>query len=172
MIPSRCGRRSRFLHTLSRAAQAAFLAAAANIAMAAAPADPASQTPAPTCSAEVAGINSALQNARQPALCERCAARLAQTLGSLYANGVLPNFYRSADGANWDDPQRRPSMLSGLSLAHIGDGKDFAADIDSGYGPRGVLRLRYSAANQPLDVTTDDHRVSIPVTYCTSSDTR
>lgn len=172
MIPSRHGRRSRYLRTLSQPARAAFLAAVASVATAAALAAPDSQTAAPTCSAEVASISSALQTARLPALCERCAARLAQTLGSLYANGVWPSFYVSADSANWDDPQRRPAMLSGLSLAHIGDDKDFAADIDSGYGPRGALRLRYTAGNQPLEVTTADRRVSIPVTYCTSGGTR
>jgi hypothetical protein len=171
MIPSRYGRRSRWLRTPNQPAIAAFLAAVASVAMTAALATPAPQIAPPNCSAEVASINSALQTAHLPALCERCTARLAQTLVSLYANGTLPGFYRSADSANWDDPQRRPAMLSGLSLAHISDGKDFAADIDSGYGPRGVLRLRYTAGNRPIEVTTNDHRVSIPVTYCTSGDT-
>jgi len=124
-------------------------------------------TPPLTCDAEVVQINQALQLAHQPVLCPRCADRLARTLGSLYASGVLPNFYTSADNANWDDPQRRPAMMSGRSLARMPDGADLLADIDSGFGPRGIHQLRYTQANRPIAVTTADRGVSIPVSFCT-----
>jgi hypothetical protein len=128
------------------------------------------QQPPLTCTAEVAQINQALQRARQPGLCPKCARRLARTLESLYATGVMPNFYTSADNANWDDPLRRPAMMSGRSLARMPDGADLLADIDSGFGPRGIYRLRYTQANRPVAVTTADHSVSIPVSLCTSGD--
>ncbi|MET3229278.1 UNVERIFIED_ORG: hypothetical protein ABIC54_001452 [Burkholderia sp. 1263] len=124
-------------------------------------------TPPLTCDAEAARINQALQLAHEPALCARCAERLAQTLDSLYTRGVLPNFYTSADNADWDDPQRRPAMMSGRSLARLPDGTDLVADIDSGFGPRGIHRLRYTQANRPIAVTTVDRGVSIPVSFCT-----
>ncbi|AXL49991.1 hypothetical protein DSC91_002004 [Paraburkholderia caffeinilytica] len=124
-------------------------------------------SPALTCEVEVGRINQALQSAHQPALCERCGQRLAQTLDSLYRIGVLPTFYTSADSAGWDDPQRRPAMMSGHSLAGIPDGADLLADIDSGFGPRGIHRLRYTPSNQPVAITTADRSVSIPLAPCT-----
>ncbi|MCP2090655.1 UNVERIFIED_ORG: hypothetical protein J2Y81_006742 [Paraburkholderia sediminicola] len=124
-------------------------------------------TPTLTCEAEVVRISQALQIAHQPALCERCGERLARTLDSLYRLGVLPTFYASADSANWDDPQRRPAMMSGRSLAGIPDGADLLADIDSGFGPRGIHRLRYTPSNRPVAITTADRSVSIPLVPCT-----
>jgi hypothetical protein len=124
-------------------------------------------TPALTCEAEVVRISQALQIAHQPALCKRCGERLVRTLDSLYRLGVLPAFYASADSAGWDDPQRRPAMMSGRSLAGIPDGADLLADIDSGFGPRGIHRLRYTPSNRPVAITTADRRVSIPLVPCT-----
>jgi hypothetical protein len=128
-------------------------------------------TPALTCEAEVVRISQALQIAHQPVLCERCGERLARTLDSLYRLGVLPSFYASADSANWDDPQRRPAMMSGRSLAGIPDGAELLADIDSGFGPRGIHRLRYTTSNRPVAITTADRGVSIPLVPCASGGT-
>lgn len=145
-------------------------AALAMFAVLAAPAARAQPSGAPpTCRAEVADLDTALQRAQQPGLCERCAERLARTLESLYTNGVLPSFYQSAGQADWSDPQRRPAMLSGVSLAGQPDGPDLLADIDSGYGPRGSLRLRYTTGNRPLAVTTSDRAVTIAVTRCVAA---
>ncbi|WP_323119107.1 hypothetical protein [Burkholderia alba] len=150
----------------ARAHVAALAAALALLGPAPARAQPSGAPP--TCEAEAAAIDAALQRARVPGLCARCAERLARTLASLYATGTLPTFYLSADHASWDDPQRRPAMLSGHSLANLPDGPDLLADIDSGYGPRGIHRLRYTRTNRPLAVTTADRAVSIPVSACTA----
>lgn len=127
-------------------------------------------SPPPTCRAEVEHIAQALQAQRQPELCPRCADRLAATLESLYRERKLPaSLYLSADAAQWDDPQTRPVMFFGKSRAGIADGERLAAEIDSGYGPRGTLRLIYTRANEPIALATPDRKTFIPVTYCIAS---
>ena len=122
------------------------------------------------CRSEVDHIAETLRTQRQPELCPRCADRLVATLESLYRERKLPtSLFLSADAAQWDDPQTRPVMFSGKSRAGIADGDRLAAEIDSGYGPRGVLRLIYTRANEPVALATPDRKTFIPVTYCIAS---
>lgn len=169
MISNRHGRP---FHGLNMGVASAIATAAAAVIAACSAAAARAEQPPLTCDAEVAQINQALLLTHQPVLCDRCSERLARTLESLYRSGVLPNFYTSADAANWDDPQRRPAMMSGQSLARMADGADLLADIDSGYGPRGIFRLRYTQANQPVALTTVDRSISLPVSLCTPAAAR
>lgn len=124
----------------------------------------------PTCRAEVDHIAATLRAQQQPQLCEKCAARLVATLESLYGQRRLPpSLYLSADAAQWDDPQTRPVMFSGKSRAGLPDGERLAAEIDSGYGPRGALRLIYTQANEPVAISTADKKTFIALTYCVAS---
>lgn len=121
----------------------------------------------PTCRSEVDHIAEALHAQRQPELCPRCADRLVATLESLYRERKLPSsLFLSADAAQWDDPQTRPVMFFGKSRAGIVDGDGLAAEIDSGYGPRGALRLIYTRANEPVALATPDRKTLIPLRYC------
>lgn len=124
------------------------------------------ETP-PTCRAQVDHIAALLREQKLPQLCAPCAARLTTTLESLYGHGRLPpSLYLSATAAEWDDPQTRPVMFFGKSRSGVADGDRLAADIDSGYGPRGALRLIYTPANEPVAVATADKKAVIPLTYC------
>ena len=126
--------------------------------------------PPPTCRAEVDHIAETLRAQQQPQLCEKCAARLVTTLESLYGQRRLPpSLYLSADAAQWDDPQTRPVMFAGKSRAGLPDGDRLAADIDSGYGPRGTLRLLYTQANEPVAIATTDKKTFIALTYCVAT---
>ena len=122
---------------------------------------------APTCEAEVDHIAETLRARAQPQLCPKCAARLVTTLESLYAERRFPpSLYLSADAAQWDDPQTRPVMFMGKSRTGLADGERLAAEIDSGYGPRGALRLIYTKANEPVAIATSDEKTFVPLTYC------
>lgn len=124
----------------------------------------------PTCQAEVDHIAELLRTQQQPQLCAKCTARLVTTLESLYEQRRLPpSLYLSADAAQWDDPQTRPVMFAGKSRAGLAVGDRFAAEIDSGYGPRGVLQLIYTQANEPVAISTVDKKTFIPLTYCVAS---
>ena len=124
----------------------------------------------PTCRAEVEQLAQSLVARQQPQLCPACAARLTTTLESMYGQRRLPpSLYLSADFAEWDDPQTRPVMFSGKSRAGMADGDRLAADIDSGYGPRGALRLIYSRANEPIALATADKKTFVALTYCVAS---
>ncbi|WP_162878054.1 NYN domain-containing protein [Trinickia diaoshuihuensis] len=124
----------------------------------------------PTCRAEVDRLAQTLLARKLPQLCAPCAARLATTLESMYGQGRLPpSLYVSAGAAEWDDPQTRPVMFSGKSLAGVADGDRLAADIDSGYGPRGALRLIYTRANEPIAIATADKQTFIPLAYCVAA---
>ena len=126
--------------------------------------------PPPTCRAEVDRIAQTLLAECRPPLCPACAVWLAATPESMYGQRRLPpSLYLSADAANWDDPQTRPVMFFGKSRAGIADGDRFAADIDSGYGPRGALRLIYTQANEPIAIATADKKTFVPLTYCVAS---
>lgn len=126
--------------------------------------------PAPTCRAEVDHIAQTLREQRQPQLCPQCAERLVTTLESLYSQRRLPpSLYLSADAAQWDDPQTRPVMFSGKSRSGVADGDRLAADIDSGHGPRGALRLIYTKANEPVALATSDKKTFFPLSYCVAS---
>ncbi|RKP44618.1 hypothetical protein D7S89_22375 [Trinickia fusca] len=146
----------------------ALVATVISIALASAHADEAEPL---ACRVEVNQINDALRTQRAPTLCPSCAERLEQALASLYGEGRLPRFYQSAGTVAWNDPQSRPLLLIGKSLAGMDAGLDLAADIDSGYGPRGSLRLLYTRHNEPIAVATDDRRVFLPVIYCSGSST-
>ncbi|CAB3728241.1 hypothetical protein [Trinickia soli] len=159
-------RHSRALQTSLRRLRAGGLASALFMALLGA----ARADSPPTCRSEVDHIAETLRTQRQPELCPRCADRLVATLESLYRERKLPtSLFLSADAAQWDDPQTRPVMFSGKSRAGIADGDRLAAEIDSGYGPRGVLRLIYTRANEPVALATPDRKTFIPVTYCIAS---
>ncbi len=126
--------------------------------------------PPPTCRAEVDRVAELLRAQQKPQLCPVCAERLVTTLESMYGQRRLPSsLYLSAGAAEWDDPQTRPVMFSGKSRSGLADGDRLAADIDSGHGPRGALRLIYTRANEPVAVATSDKKTFIPLSYCVAS---
>lgn len=124
----------------------------------------------PTCRAEVDHLAQTLRVHEQPRLCPPCVDRLVTTLESLYGERRLPpSLYLSAEAAEWDDPQTRPVMFSGKSRAGLPDGDQLAAEIDSGHGPRGTLRLIYTRENEPVALATSDKKTFIPLSYCVAS---